>query len=237
MKRSRSTGPTGTQIIRRETESSRVPRTLRSKTRSTPWKDKASLGMGFPKMLKMTHKYVDTVALSSTLGVINFYSFSTNGMFDPNISGTGHQPYYFDQLSAIYDHYCVIGSKIKFTVINSGNTDPAYGLATFVDDDTTTTATTLDEVVERQTGKLVKVAPANNTRTLTLTETWSAKKYFGKDPLDNDELQGTIAANPVEQSYFKIAVQANSTGNVTCVITAEIEFIAVWKEIHEITQS
>jgi len=188
-------------------------------------------------MLKMTHKYVDSVALTSTLGVLATYVFSTNGMFDPNISGTGHQPYYFDQVSALYDHYCVIGSRVKFTLINSGSNDPAFGVACYVDDDTTTVPTNLDEIAEKQTGKFVKVAPANNTRTVVIEQNWSAKKYFGKDPLANDELQGTIAANPVEQSYYKISVQANASGNVTTVITAEIEYIAVWKEIKDLVPS
>jgi len=235
MKRTR-TSSTGTLPLPRE--GSRVPRSLKQKNKSlTKWKDSVSLGLGFPKMLKMTHKYCETVALTSTAGVLNSYTFSTNGLYDPNISSTGHQPYYFDQVGALYDHYCVIGSKVKFTVINTGTNDPAYGIAAFVDDDTATSFSSLDEIIERQTGKFHKTPAIQATHSYTLTLNWSAKKYFGKDPLSNTELQGTIAANPTEQSFFKIAVQANGAANVTTVITAEIEYIAVWKEIKEVAQS
>jgi len=158
-------------------------------------------------------------------------------MFDPNISGTGHQPYYFDQLAALYDHYCVIGSKCKFTIINTGVNDPAYGVCAFVDDDTTATYSSLDEIAERQTGKYHKTPAIQATHSYKLSLNWSAKKYFGKDPLSNTDLQGTVAANPTEQSYYKVAVQANAASNVTTAVTCEIEYIAVWKEIKEVAQS
>lgn len=36
-------------------------------------------------------------------------------MYDPDLTGFGHQPYFFDQLTDIYSHYVVIGSKIKIS--------------------------------------------------------------------------------------------------------------------------
>ena len=38
-----------------------------------------------------------------------------NSLFDPNRTGTGHQPYGFDQLSTFYNRYYVTGSKMTVT--------------------------------------------------------------------------------------------------------------------------
>jgi len=40
------------------------------------------------------------------------YTYRGNGPFDPNATGTGTQPYGYDQLSSIYDYYRVSASKI-----------------------------------------------------------------------------------------------------------------------------
>ena len=51
-------------------------------------------------------KYSENVITGST-GV---YRFALNNLFDPNLTGVGHQPHGFDQLSTIYNRYRVIGA-------------------------------------------------------------------------------------------------------------------------------
>lgn len=51
--------------------------------------------------------------LALTAGTINRQTWAANGLFDPDISGTGHQPYYYDQLSTMYGSYRVYGVKIQ----------------------------------------------------------------------------------------------------------------------------
>lgn len=242
MKRSFSRQPT---VLVEQPVTIKRTRTLsRSKTRksengprrSVPWRDIVDFGRGFPKMAKIVHRYVETVPLTSTAGVIARYQWSANGLYDPNITSTGHQPYYFDQLGAIYAHFCVIGSKIKVTCVNTGGTtDPAYQFGMYINDDTDTIAN-VNFMTEQTTGQF-KTVPAGNNNVMVLNSNWSAKKYFGKDPLDNTDLQGTIALNPNEQSYYNICVQANGTSTVATAITVEIEYITVWKEVKEVTQS
>ena len=44
-----------------------------------------------------------------------------NSLFDPDQTGTGHQPYYFDQFAALYNRYTVLGSKLtaEFSLLPS----------------------------------------------------------------------------------------------------------------------
>jgi len=191
---------------------------------------------GFPKKLLVKHRYCQAVGIAATTGAFSTAQISCNGMFQP-ISG-GHQPMYFDQLTTMYDHYCVIGSKIKVIFApdsSSALTKPAT-IGLYVNDDTSSYST-MQAVQENQQGKS-KIIHYNATKPVVLTAKWSAKKFFSKNPLANPELQGTSAANPTEQSFFNICVQ-DITQAVTATIDVwvEVEYIAVWKELRDIAQS
>lgn len=104
-KRSRST-PTQSSQLSTTTRSSAKGKSQRS---VVAYKKKYDIPRwGFPRRLYIAHKYVDLVSVSSTAGVVGSYFFKCNGMFDPNTTGTGHQPMYFDNCGAIYNHYTVV---------------------------------------------------------------------------------------------------------------------------------
>ena len=44
--------------------------------------------------------------------------FRGNSCFDPDYTGTGHQPRYFDQYAAVYQKYKVTASSCKVEMIN-----------------------------------------------------------------------------------------------------------------------
>lgn len=194
------------------------------------------LGLGFPKKVLVTHKYNDQVAINTgATGQLSNYLFSCNGMYDPNITGTGHQPYYFDQLTALYDHYCVIGSKLKLRVAKSDVTTVPCTVGVYINDDTTAT-TSLTTAMEYSSGRHLVLTTSNQKA--SITRKWSAKKYFGKSVLANTDLQGTSAANPSEQSFFNFWVSSETNIQQTSVlIDVEITYIAVWKELKDIAGS
>jgi len=192
---------------------------------------------GFPRQIQMRHKYCETTNLAGALGVMGHFRIRVNGMFDPNITGTGHQPMYFDQLANLYDHYCVIGSKIELRFIpNSLSEEPiAYGC--FINDDNSTTPTSINELIENSLAVVNYTAFGNDTPGI-LVNKWSAKKYFGKTLLSNTDLQGTPAANPNEQSYYNIFLQAVDLLSATSItVSVSIEYIAIWKELKDIAGS
>jgi len=184
---------------------------------------------GFPRMIKFTHRYVDVLVVASTSGVPNSYKFSCNGMFDPNISGTGRQPMAFDNMTAVYDHYCVIGSKIKFKVSPTSDLNPASFAGIYINDDTSNSPASSAAYVA-VADKYIVWAPGG-VNTYTLTSKWSANKMFGKSVLANTDLQGTATANPAEQSYFTLFVGAlDELSNTSFSAIVDIEYIAIWKE-------
>ena len=62
---------------------------------------------GFPKQLAMTHRYSQNVQYTHVGPNANsqYANFGTNCLFDPWLTVGGHQPLYFDQVAAIYQHY------------------------------------------------------------------------------------------------------------------------------------
>jgi len=121
----------------------KTKRRFTKKARLSVPRNVVSTGTGFPKKLIMNHKYTETVNVNNTTGLFNTYVMSCNGLFDPNITGTGRQPLYFDQLTALYNHYVVIGSKCTFKFTPAAVTSQCLRVACFIEDGASVTPTAL----------------------------------------------------------------------------------------------
>jgi len=162
----------------------------------TPTRSIASIGLGFPAKLVQTLRYCENVTMT-TGATLTRQHFSANGLYDPNTSGTGHQPAYFDQMSTFYNHYVVMGSRCKVTFAPA-NTSLASGfwIAGLLNDDTTAiTGITFSTIAEQSSAKVINLS-TNNSDNNTMVLNYSAKKTFGPGYLDQQNLQGTSAANP-----------------------------------------
>lgn len=204
----------------------------------TPTRSIASLGLGFPAKLVQTLRYCENVTMT-TGATLARQHFSANGLYDPNTSGTGHQPAYFDQMSTFYNHYVVMGSRCKITFAPA-NTSLASGfwIAGLLNDDTTAiSGIAFSTIAEQSTAKVINLS-TNNSDNNTMVLNYSAKKTFGPGYLDQQNLQGTAAANPTEGQHFDfyaISVDGAATVNIYCHV--EIEYIIMWRELKEIAAS
>lgn len=217
------------------TKSSKIVKRARAKERqkSSSQLTSVSFGIGFPRRLKITHKYADNFTLTNTAGAGVFYLFSCNGLYDPNISGTGHQPSYFDNLAAIYNHYTVIASRIKISVTTATTQSCPVNVGCFLNDDTSVAGSFLAALEQPSSkGQLLQVN--GGAAPLILTNSWSAKATFGGSILGNDNLQGSSGTNPSEQTYYTIVTGPadSSTATVTYFLV-EIEYIAIWDELKD----
>jgi hypothetical protein len=175
-------------------------------------------------------KYVAAVDLASgvTPGV---NVFSANGLYDPDITGTGHQPRGFDQLIALYDHYVV--TKSKCTVHFRGFTAP-----TVVGVELQSSSTTQSDYIDyaEQARCEFDIAPYVVTsgglpepRKHTLT--FDARSFMGiPDPVTATKLQGSINSNPTDQAYFHVFSQhfdgsTSSTQGALVFLEYEVVFI------------
>lgn len=196
-----------------------------------------SLGQGFPMKMLMTHRYVELLSMTSTVGSLATYSWAANGMYDPNLSSSGHQPLYFDNMTALYNHFHVIGSKITVKVANSTSATGGGRIGVYQNDDTTITPSYIDAMRERNPQSSKMIGPGQDHASV-FTLKYSSKKNFGGATLSNNALRGNVSNNPTELSVFTLFYQPNDlTSTTTIYFEVCIEYIAVWTELKELASS
>ena len=92
-------------------------RTLTGRTAAGRITGLSRTDFGFPDRLRTKLHYCDVVSLSASAGSPGIWQFRMNNMFDPDVTAVGHQPQWYDQLSAVYSYATVVGSIIKVTFI------------------------------------------------------------------------------------------------------------------------
>lgn len=67
----------------------------------------------FPQRKFCKMRYAENLTITAPSTNLAFeYIFSLNGLFDPDFTGTGHQPYGFDTMALLYNLYIVRGAFI-----------------------------------------------------------------------------------------------------------------------------
>ena len=188
----------------------------------------------FPKQLFNTITYFELVTMDVVNGT-GKHVFSANGCYDPNITGTGHQPLYFDQISALYDHYTALRSRITvWCTMPSGSLSGVLSTL-YIDDDTSTKSTAADAA--EMPGCAIVVSNPSVAVFPKLYQSWDAAKVFGPNPQAQDSLQGTAGSNPTEQSYFILQMQDSLLASYACKAFVKIEYDVVWDELTTIASS
>lgn len=225
-KRARYGSKTAASATKKGTTKKKYQRSLQTKFKTQGYSTVPR--WGFPTRLAMRHKYAELTVLTSTAGSLATYVFNANGMYDPNTTSTGHQPMYFDELAAIYNHYTVVSSFIKLTVTTGSSNNNAAQVVLALDDDSTATGN-INYAAESNRSVVKTLATAQNTA-LVLTSRFDSR-VFGPNPLDNDQLQGSSAANPTEAMHWIVSINSLNGGTTACNIGCEIWYNAVWDEL------
>lgn len=194
-----------------------------------------------PPLYYSTLKYCEYVTISLSAGGFNYYVMSANGLYDPNISGTGHQPMYFDQMMALYNHYHVRASRCSVDSGASNDLQTATMQQLVVEDDATlaTTSSMGISAMTEMPGKqgAVKVMNTADTNLPTLKANWRAKDVFSGDLMANNALRGNSGANPSEQSYYIYGIYDANGNSITYVTAFTIEYDVVFSEYKGVGQS
>lgn len=193
---------------------------------------------GYPDKIVTNMRYVDTISLTGASLASNV--FSMNSLFDPDVSGIGHQPMYFDQLcgavgSAPYSRYRVLGAKatisFKMTVAPSAQGANNYGnvivglAGNTVGGLFASDASGLMEAANTVYTYLGEKSGGSDVKTLRMT--YSPTRDLGVDTGD-DSITGQYNTNPSAMFYvIPWKFDTNASGaNVQALVQLEyrVEF-------------
>lgn len=201
----------------------------------------ARSGMLFgPKTKTVKMLYGDTNYTLSNTGVTPSHrDFTANGLFDPDVTGGGHQPRGYDQMMAIYERYVVTGVKVE---VWFSSPDPGQSyvspLPFIMYRETSSTLTSFPDILERPNTVLADGSFPGTESAAGQVGSASMGKYMcqyfdlvklkgkGKDRaafLSDDSMQGTITANPSDTGIITVGWIRNGPSSVdTCVVAATV---------------
>jgi len=200
------------------------------------------------KRVKLPY-YEPALSRTGTLGAITNYFFSANAVYDPNVTGTGHQPMGFDTMMLYYEQYTVMASKITVTFVNNGKNACRAGIAITPD----TTAAVTGDIVENGLIKFCYLDNPGNISDATFAQgggerikemsmNCNVASYFGRktkqEMLNDTSLSGTVAANPSEQVYFDIITWGgfNTAVNTDVFLDVVVEYDVIFWEPRKVSQ-
>jgi len=186
-------------VNRRSKKGRRAPRRWKKSGRKTVNVNRALSPI--PQRFITKLKYAGTV----TTGANGAWALRLNSLFDPDATGTGHQPYGYDQLSQLYNRYRVISCSYRLQAPNVANiiqfgAMPANAVYTYG---------AFDALKEQPRARYFTQMPTGNAQTL------SGKVYIpsvvGRSKaqyMADDRFQAQNGANPAEECMLNLMVAA-----------------------------
>lgn len=162
------------------------------------------------------------------------YQFSCNGLFDPNITGTGTQPLYFDQMMTFYNHYYVDKSWMEVEIRGSTASKDLLVVG-YVDDDTTTSG--IVSAMQRPGAISFTCNPGVSMPCPKLKLAWNADKTFGATTASNPSFRGNATTNPEEESYYTIQISDSGLGSFDLPVKVRIWYSCIFTEFKTVAAS
>lgn len=174
---------------------------------------------GMPDVLHVKLRYVQQVGLTDAVGGIQkFNTWSGNSPFDPDVTGSGHQPLAYDQWAALYLRQRTIASSIHVRVWNN-TSNVAVSQANFkvVMVPTTTPATLTglssgggiatgawrEQRYSKEASIHGSTAFTQMSHYMTTSKIWSTPK---RAVIDTDTFSSLTSANPASPWYWVVGM-------------------------------
>ena len=172
-------------------------------------------------------RYTQTVAIGGGTGV-QTHMLTPNSIFDPDVSGGGHQPRGHDQMAAYYDKYRVLSCKVKITFVpkfaNSAGVGPT--LVWCIPVDSVPEANLIDQngVMERFPG-FYKIM-VDQSKPQIIEYDWKGASWFDKSDWGSEFTQSFFGANPSKTakiSFGSVNLEDSLIINQNALLLANID--------------
>lgn len=181
----------------------------------------------FPDRIRTRLVYSERISLTNSAGSVQSAIFSGNGLWDPDVSGVGHQPLAFDQWMTLYKNYRVRASKIQIELLTESATSTTQNCYVVLIPQNSTTAITATQIDWVSELPYSKVRPFNIAKPLTLSNYASVAKILGvqrSQVSTDDKYAGDATSNPTNTFGWGIYMQP-ADASATTTIYAKVRII------------
>lgn len=150
--------------------------------------------------------------------------FRGNSVFDPDLTGAGHQPVGYDQWAQFYDKYQVLASKIIVKARHTSSVNQMTMLSVQPKLEQTNELDYLD-IVGDAYAKSCLMPTDSAGYYKTLTNYMSTKKMWGKKSISDEDFCAETGLNPINQWYWIVNIDdVLSSGNQDSEMYVEIHY-------------
>lgn len=182
-----------------------------------------------PPLMRCWLKYVDRITLNTGGGVqTGNYIYCANGCFKPDLIAAGHQPYLYDQMTAIYTQYHVVKSNITWRVMS--NATSAATITSFIDDDATPPAPSGVYPAAERPGAKTQILNAGAVEPLVVKQYFNSDSTHGKGSENQQSLIALSSANPADVTCFLLQA-CSVVATQSYIVTVEIDYFVEWSEL------
>lgn len=188
-------------------------------------------------------RYSDIIPIAaSNLPAATVYSFRANSIYDPDLTGVGHQPRYHDQWSNFYERYMVVGSNITVKFLKDGDAGVYTYESLYIelnDQGSSTVAYATNPYTAFETNLTKKRIMTNREdRPLALKHFYKSKPFFNLTNLKDhwDHLGGQMGnfgtgSNPDKGAYFHVGTREMTGGTtIAKIISVVIDYVVLFRD-------
>lgn len=180
---------------------------------------------GFADSVFVKLKYAENFQLGNGASSVLSFSWRGNSLYDPSYTSPGHQPMYYDQYSAIYGRYRVLGSKIVVRCINGAGDLAQYVVLQAGTDLYSTSSITT--ILEQSKGAISKIVSRDSQSPSYIKMYQSTRKACGltKTEAFGDHFSADTGNNPQQIWYWNLSFGTiNGTSPVSMYFIATITY-------------
>lgn len=164
--------------------------------------------------------YCQKLTLSTPLSAYSVYRFQSS-LHDPDLTGTGHQPYYHDQWATMYKNYRVHGFRYRLQFVNTGSY-PAWVAVLHCPNDHST-GSSIETEMEKPAGRKRMLLGAANSPSAkrTVSGYLSVRKLEGLSKAEfagHEAYEAGFGSNPAR--VVKLAIEyegMSATTDIYCL--------------------
>lgn len=186
---------------------------------------KTRTALGFPDRYLTKMEYRMNKVVGNNPPYTNTWDWRLNSIYDPDYTGTGHQPMWYDQFSALYRKYRVYAVAYEFKVATQYGNAPAE----FVLMATPALTSSPSSIVamREQNRTLDRMLPATPDKVAVMRGKVSLPNLMGETGVvyrGNDKNAANFGANPLNDPGLRLVADTYNGSEAQWVVDAKLTY-------------